>query len=52
MKRIPRRTIAWWIRAYGFRIEYWRVFTSPKTTQTALMIICYGPDMSTHDFYF
>ena len=52
MKRTNKNTIAWWIKFFGFKLEYWHVFESPKTGCAALEVVCYSDDMSTHTFYF
>ena len=49
MKRIPRRTIAWWIRCYGMKIEWWN--TSSKFGLVSLGFQVYD-QAGTHTFYF
>ncbi len=51
MKRTPKNTVAWCIRALGYKLEYWHVFTN-KFGCAALEVVCYGDDMSTHSFFF
>lgn len=48
--RTNKRTIAYWIKHFGYTIEWWN--TSSKFGLQSLGFQVYGPDMSTHTFYF
>lgn len=38
--RVNRRTVAWWIRQFGFTLERWQVGTS-KYGMASLAVGCY-----------
>ena len=46
-----KKTIAYWIRKFGFTIDLWNVHTN-KVEQANLFVSCIGPDQSEHAFYF
>lgn len=48
--RTAKNTIAWWIKHFNYRIEWWS--TLSKFGLVSLGFQVYGPDMSTHTFYF
>lgn len=48
---MTRKTIAYWIRTFGFSIDLWNVHTN-KLGQACLFVSCIGPDKSEHEFYF
>ena len=54
MRRTNRKTVAWWIRHFGFVCDLWNVYTNPKTEQASLIVSCYNPadPFSQHKFYF
>ena len=53
MKRIPRRTIAWWIRHFGFKIELWNPYMNRWGRPTLFVAIYKADDpYALHEFYF
>jgi hypothetical protein len=48
---MARKTIAYWIRKFGYTLDVWNAYTN-RFGQAGLFFSCIGPDKSEHEFYF
>jgi hypothetical protein len=46
-----KKTIAYWMRKFGYRIDIWNVYTN-VLGRAGLFCTCIGKDKSEHTFYF